>query len=79
MMRSETELRAARAKLVDLMGQNHDVITKALINGMSVALQWSCDEGGFTLQSILEGHPIKKHTKEEVIAKVLEEDRVKNA
>ena len=39
---------------------------RTLLSGLSVALQWVCDEGGVTLQRLIDGKPIASKTEQEI-------------
>lgn len=59
-MKTEAEIRQARSALVKRVitpGLSDE--QRTLLQGMSVALQWACGEGGSSLQRLIDGEPIR--------------------
>lgn len=61
-MRSIQQIRDARTFCVrQILDPALDNEQRLLIRGMSVALQWVCDEGGYSaLEQLLSGQPVAK-------------------
>ncbi len=57
-MRTENEIREARKFIVRQIIKPINFDQRNLLQGMSVALQWACADGGESLQQLLEGMPI---------------------
>ena len=58
-MKTIEEMEMARAKIIFILHElKPSEQQKVLLKGMSVALQWVCDDGGSTLQDILDGKEI---------------------
>lgn len=62
-MKSYEQLKAARVVItnaIQMLGLSND--QRVLLCGMSTALQWACDEGGSTLQRLVDGEPLAAGT-----------------
>ena len=58
-MKCEQEIKDARSYIVRcLSNPNLDDDQRILLRGMSVALQWASNDGGSSLQMLLDGEPI---------------------
>jgi len=63
-MKTYEEIKTARYAITQAINKltagNHTQQQYNVLVGMSTALQWVCDEGGSTLQRLLDGEPIAR-------------------
>jgi hypothetical protein len=69
-MKNERAIRAARniiaEKMVEAAKKNLLDAQRAVLSGMSTALQWVCGDGGHSLDLLLSGEPLEAKSAEKV-------------
>jgi len=64
-MKSQLEIDRARAEIIQLLLRTDiSEMQRAILIGMSTALQWVCGVGGSALQDLIDGRPIAVEAKQ---------------